>query len=140
MYGNTEEMAETVARKLAEEGIKKIKIYDVSKTHSSYIISDIFRYKGLILGSPTYNGELHPNMEALTTRLLHLNIKNHYISIFGSYTWAGASVKKLKEFATNIGWEQVGEPVEEKHALKEDKYLACRNLGLEMANRLKLDR
>jgi flavorubredoxin len=140
MYGNTEEMAETIARKIAEEGIKSIKIYDVSKTHSSYIISDIFRYKGLILGSPTYNGELHPNMEALITRLLHLNVKNRYVAIFGSYTWAGASVKKLKEFAANIGWEQVGESVEEKHALKEEKYLACRNLGLAMANRLKADR
>jgi flavorubredoxin len=79
-------------------------------------------------------------MEALITRLLHINVKNHYVSIFGSYTWAGASVKKLKEFATNIGWEQVGEAVEEKHALKEEKYLACRHLGLVVANRLKSDR
>jgi len=140
MYGNTEEMAETIARKIAEEGVKAIKIYDVSKTHSSYIISDIFRYKGLILGSPTYNGELHPNMESLVSKLLYMGIKNHYIGIFGSFTWAGTAAKKLNEFATKTGWEQVGEIVEEKQALKEEKYLACRNLGLAMANRLKADR
>ena len=137
MYGNTEEMAEAIARKLAEEGIKSIKIYDVSKTHSSYIISDIFRYKGLILGSPTYSNELHPNMEALVSRLSHIGIKNHYVGVFGSCTWAGAAVKKLNEFAANVGCELIGEPVEEKQALKEEKYNACRNLGLAMADRLK---
>lgn len=139
MYGNTEEMAETIARKMAEEGIKTIKIYDVSKTHSSFIISDIFRYKGLILGSPTYNGEMHPNMEALVSKLLHIGIKNHYIGVFGSCTWAGAAAKKLHEFAEKTGWEIIGEVIEEKQALKEEKYLACRNLGLAMANRLKSD-
>ncbi|MDR2928172.1 MAG: FprA family A-type flavoprotein [Cytophagaceae bacterium] len=137
MYGNTEEMAETVARKLAEEGVKAIRMYDVSKTHFSYIISDIFRYRSVILGSPTYNNELHPNMEALVTKLLHTGIKNRYIGVFGSCTWAGAAVKKLNEFASAINWEQVGIPVEEKQALKEEKYLACRELALAMAKRLK---
>ncbi|MCL2072922.1 MAG: FprA family A-type flavoprotein [Marinilabiliaceae bacterium] len=136
MYGNTEDMAETIARKLAEDGIKHIKIYDVSKTHASYIISDIFKYKGLILGSPTYSNELHPNMESLVSRLSHIGIKNHYIGIFGSCTWAGAAVRKLKEFAAKVECELVGEPVEEKQALKEEKYHACRNLASAMAKRL----
>ena len=133
MYGNTEDMAEAIARRLAEEGIKAVKIYDVSKTHSSFIISDIFKYKGVILGSPTYNNEIHPNMEALVSKLLHMGVKNRYVGIFGSCTWAGAAVKKLNEFVSNIGWEQVGESVEEKQALKDEKYNECRELGLAMA-------
>lgn len=137
MYGYTEEMAEVVARELAEQGIKSIRMYDVSKTHASFIISDIFKYKGIILGSPTYSNELHPNMESLVTKLKHMGIQNHYLGILGSFAWAGASVKKLTEFATAIGWEVVGDPVEEKHALKEGKYEACRNLGKAMADRLK---
>ena len=140
MYGNTEDMAETIARKLAEEGIKAVKIHDVSKTHSSFIISDIFKYKGVILGSPTYNNELHPNMEALVSKLLHMGVKKRYAGVFGSCTWAGAAVKKLNEFVANIAWEQVGESVEEKQALKKEKYLECRALGLAMAERLKADK
>ncbi len=140
MYGNTEEMAEVVARELAVQGIKNIRMFDVSKTHSSYIISEIFKFKGVIFGSPTYSNELHPNMESLVTKLKHMGVQNHYIGILGSFTWAGASVKKLGEFATEIGWEIVGEPVEEKHALKDDKYLACCNLGKAMADKLKSDR
>ena len=137
MYGNTEEMAEVVARELAEQGVKAIRMYDVSKTHSSYIISDIFKYKGVILASPTYSNELHPNMESLVTKLKHMGVTNHYVGIVGSFTWAGTSVKKLTEFVASVGWEVVGEPVEEKHALKIDKYEACRNLGKAMAERLK---
>ncbi|MBN1986129.1 MAG: FprA family A-type flavoprotein, partial [Prolixibacteraceae bacterium] len=55
MYGNTQRMAEVIARQLAERGIKNIRVYDASKTHSSYIINDIFKYKGFIVGSPAYN-------------------------------------------------------------------------------------
>ena len=51
MYGNTEKMADTLARYLAEEGIKNVKVFDVSKTHVSYILSEIWKYKGFILGS-----------------------------------------------------------------------------------------
>lgn len=140
MYGNTEEMAEAVARELAENGIKHIRVYDVSKTHASFIISDIFKYKGLILASPTYCNELHPNMESLTTKLVHMGIQKHYLGILGSFSWAGTAVKKLTAIGEELKWEVIGDSVEEKHALKADKYEACLNLGKAMADRLKADR
>ena len=137
MYGNTEEMAEVIARELAVQGIKSIRMYDVSKTHPSYIISDIFKYKGVILGSPTYCNELHPNMEFLITQLEHMGIKDHYLGIFGSFSWAGAAVKRLQAFSEKIKWEMVGQPVEEKYTLKEDKFQACLEISREMANKIK---
>lgn len=137
MYGNTEEMAEVIARELAIQGIKSIRMYDVSKTHPSYIISDIFKYKGVILGSPTYCNELHPNMEFLITQLEHMGIKDHYLGIFGSFSWAGAAVKRLQAFSEKIKWEMVGQPVEEKYTLKEDKFQACLEISREMANKIK---
>ena len=65
MYGNTEKMADTLARYLAEEGIRNIKVFDVSKTHVSYILSEIWKYKGFILGSCTYNNSVYPNVNQL---------------------------------------------------------------------------
>ncbi len=137
MYGHTGEMAETVARSLAEQGIKQIKMYDVSRTHASFIISDIFKYKGLVLASPTYNNGLHPNMEALVSILQGIGIKNRELGILGSFTWAGAAVKRLNEFAEVLKLNVIAQPVEEKHALKKQQYEACRALGVEMAERLK---
>ncbi len=137
MYGNTEEMAEAVARELAENGIKNIRVYDVSKTHPSYIISDIFKYKGIILGSPTYSNELHPNMEALVMKLQHMGIANHLYGVFGSFTWSGAAAKKLAEVGEELKWELVNPYVEEKQGLKPEKYQACLALGKAMADKLK---
>ena len=55
MYGNTERAAEVIATAAAEAGVKNIVMHNVSKTHHSYIIRDVFRYRGLIVGAPTYN-------------------------------------------------------------------------------------
>ena len=59
MYGNTERAAEVIARAAAQAGLKNIVMYNVSKTHHSYIIRDLFRYRGLIVGAPTYNTGLY---------------------------------------------------------------------------------
>ena len=62
MYGNTERMAEIIATAASEAGVKDIVMYNISKTHHSYILRDIFRYKGLIVGAPTYNNGLYHEM------------------------------------------------------------------------------
>jgi len=118
MYGKTQKMAEIIARRLAERGIKNIRVCDASKTHPSYIINDIFKYKGFIVGSPAYNNALFPNVEILLSTVEHMAPKNHYLGIFGNYSWNGGGVKNLITFAENIKWELVYQPVEEKGALK----------------------
>jgi len=80
MYGNTQKMAEVIARRIAERGIKNIRVYDASKTHSSYIINDIFKYKGFIVGSAAYNNALFPNVEILLSTIEHMAPKNHFLS------------------------------------------------------------
>lgn len=47
MYGNTEQMAEAIAASLADNGIKNIVMHNVSKSPSSYILKDVFKYKGV---------------------------------------------------------------------------------------------
>ena len=87
MYGNTEKMADHIARKLSEEGIKNIRIYDASKTHASYIISDIWKYNGLIIGSAAYNGGIFPPVGSLLDKLKSMYIKNRHLGIFGNSSW-----------------------------------------------------
>ena len=66
MYGHTEQMAEEIARELAANGIKEIVLHNVSHEDPSYILQNIFRYRGLIIGSPTYSNRLFPAVETLT--------------------------------------------------------------------------
>lgn len=141
MYGNTEQAAEVIARAASEAGIKNIVMYNVSKTHHSYIIRDVFRYRGLIVGAPTYNTGLYHEMDVLLSELANRDIKNHYIGWFGSYAWASKAVAKIGEWNdTRLHFEPVGTPVEIKQSLSEDTYAQCVALGKAMAERLKADR
>ncbi len=140
MYGNTEQMAETVAYELAQQGIKEVVLHNVSKRSHSYIIRDIFKYKGLIIGSPTYNNKLFPEVEYLISKIEGRDMKHRYFGYFGSFTWAGAAVKRLAQFATDSKFEVIGSPVEMKQAMNLNTYEDCVSLGKAMADRLKQDR
>jgi flavorubredoxin len=133
MYGHTEQMAETIASSLVENGIRNVVLHNVSKTHASYILKDIFKYKGLIIGSPTYCNQLFPEIESLLSKIEIREVKGRLFGYFGSFSWAGAAVKRLAAFAEKMNWEVVGEPVEQKQGLIEAAYDGCRNLGTSMA-------
>ena len=140
MYGNTEQMAEAIAAELSVQGIKNIVMHNVSKSNPSYIIADIFKYRGLIIGSPTYSNQIYPEIESLLSKILVREVKGRYLGYFGSFCWAGAAVKRMGEFAEKSKFEIVGDPVEMKQAMKDITYEQCENLARAMAERLKKDR
>ena len=137
MYGHTEQMADTIGRFLAEQGVKKIRIHDTSKTHPSYIINDIFRYKGVILGSCAYNGGIFPTMETLLCELENMGIKNHLLAYFGNKTWGGGAIPRLKAFAEKMKWEVVAEPNEALGAMKSSDIEQCKAIAQAMAEKIK---
>lgn len=134
MYGHTEQMAETIASALSDNGIRDIAMHNVSSSHSSYILRDIFNYKGVIIGCPTYSNQLFPEIDALLGRIELREIKNRLFGCFGSFTWAGAAVKRLTAFGENMHWEIVGNPVEQKQNINTEEQ--CVTLGKNMAARL----
>jgi len=137
MYGNTEKMADNIARQLVKHGINKIRIHDTSKTHPSYIINDIFKFKGVIIGSCTYNNNLFPTMETIITKIEHMGIKNHLLGLFGSYTWSGGAVKRLKQFSETIKWDLVAEASEAQCSPTEKEFAEGENIAMKMAEKLK---
>ena len=138
MYGNTERMAEQIARAASKAGLKDIVMYNVSKTHHSYILRDVFRYRGLIVGAPTYNTGLYHEMDVLLSEIANKDIKGHHLlGYFGSYGWAGKAVQKIQVWNdTRLHFETVGEPVEMKQALTPETKAQCEDLGKAMAERL----
>ncbi|MFA6811525.1 MAG: FprA family A-type flavoprotein [Bacteroidaceae bacterium] len=140
MYGHTEQMAEVIAAELSERGIKNIVLHPVSKSDASYILADIFRYRGLIIGSPTYCNQIYPGVEAILSEIAVRDIKNHYLGYFGSFAWAGAAVRRIGELVGKSKFEIVGDPVEMKQDLTDVTTKQCMQLAQAMADRLKRDR
>lgn len=140
MYGHTEQMAETIAHELATQGIKEVIIHNASKRSHSYILRDIFKYKALIVGSPTYNNKLYPEIEYLLSKIEGRDMKKRYFGYFGSFTWAGAAVKRLAQFAEETKFEVIGTPIEMKQSMDINVYDSCIALGQSMAEKLIQDR
>ncbi|MCL2597854.1 MAG: FprA family A-type flavoprotein [Paludibacter sp.] len=137
MYGNTEQMAEAVAQGVANAGVKHVLVYNVSSADASIILRDIYKYNGLIVGSPTYNNELYPEIEALLRKLEIRGVRNRIFGYFGSYSWASAAVKRIKDFAEKMDITVAQTVVEQKHALNIENYQKCVLLGEEVGQKVR---
>lgn len=136
MYGNTEELAETIAAELSRNSVRNIRVHNLSKTHLSFILADVMRYNGLIVGGPTYNNGLFPEVERLLSALKGRDLKNRYVGCFGSGTWAPVSGKNIKACLDCMKVEQVAEPFDMKCSIATGDIENCRTLAAAMASKV----
>ncbi len=108
MYGNTEKAALALAEELKKKGVK-VALHNLNVENVSESLRDVFRYDTIAVGSPTYNGGIFPPVDAFMKAVGSRMVKNRRFFAFGSYTWAGASVRQLNEAATALGFELISE-------------------------------
>lgn len=122
MYGNTENVVNALANKLSQKGIQDMRVYDVSKTHPSYIISDVWKYSHMVMASPTYNMHLYFMMDALLREMAALGIKNRKVSLIGNHSWSSAAIKGMQEIlATMKNIDIIGAPLDIRSTLKPEQ-------------------
>ena len=95
IYGHTEQAVNALACQLAEKGVKNIAVYDVSRTHVSDLISEIFRVSHLVLACPTYNAGIYPPMENLLADMKALSVQKRTVALMENGTWAAAAGKQI---------------------------------------------
>lgn len=96
VYGDTANAAEILAAKLHERGVKNIVVYDVSNTDSSYLVSEAFRVKTIVLAATTYNAGVFIKMEDFLHDLANHKIKNRNIAFIENGSWAPAARNNMK--------------------------------------------
>ncbi|MFH0965668.1 MAG: FprA family A-type flavoprotein [Planctomycetota bacterium] len=139
MYGNTETMMEAVARGLALERCSTVRIHDLSTSHISYVIRDAWKYRALVLGSPTHDTQLFPPMDLLVRILANKKLGKRIVGVFGTRGWTGGAVAALTQFAKNDGLELVEPIVEATLSPKGCDLENCVLLGRNIAKRLRTD-
>ncbi|MGL5656842.1 MAG: FprA family A-type flavoprotein [Fusobacteriaceae bacterium] len=134
MYGNTAKMAESLARELSLQGIRNIKVFDASKTDASFIISEIWKYQGLFIGSCAHNNAVYPKIEPILSKLQNYGLKNKYVGIFGNMMWSGGGVRGIQTFVDALpNLELVGDAIEIKGNPTPEDYCRLENLAQKMA-------
>ncbi len=136
MYGHTQTMVEAVARSLIDQGVRSIRVHNLSRSHLSFVLRDIWRFKGLMLAGSAYNTKPSPSMESLLSILDNDQLKNRLLGIFGTFSWSGGAVSAIREFAEKPGNELLNPVVEARNAPGDADLSACRQLGRAMAERL----
>ncbi|AJD26021.1 FprA family A-type flavoprotein [Clostridium botulinum] len=97
MYGNTEAAANNLATELVKKGITNVAMYDVSKTHVSYLISETFKYSHIVLACVTYNLNIYPPMLAYIMDMKALNVQNRTFALIENGSWAPQSGKLMRK-------------------------------------------
>ena len=119
VYGGTQNAVEILANKLSQAGVKNIKMYDVSHTDNSYIISEIFRCSKVVLASTTYNNSIFVKMEHLIKDIINHNVQRRKFAIIENGSWAcccGELIKQMLSSLKNV--EFIEDKINIKSALK----------------------
>ena len=125
MYGNTAAAADALAMELEALGVPYA-IHDLAGNNAGELglsgaLRDVFKYDTIVVGAPTYNNGIFPPAETFMKALQARLIKGRRFYAFGSYTWAGASVRQLNELASSMNFEILGEGLSFPQAYRKDK-------------------
>ena len=117
VYGNTENVANVLACRLREAGVKCV-MHDVSVSEHSLIIADAFKYSHLVFASVTYNGGAFVNMDNLLRDIAAHGLKGRKIALIENGSWAATSAKSMREILSVLkDTEFIGEAFSFKSAL-----------------------
>lgn len=135
MWGSTEKMARAIYQGLTEEGIPA-RMYRLSTSDKSDIVTEVLETRGLLLGSPTINNGLFPKVAEFATYIKGLRPKGRISAAFGSYGWGGGAVKALVAELQASGME-MAEELQVKFVPDREALSACEELGKRVARKIK---
>ncbi len=138
MWNGTRVIAEQIA-----QGIKKadpkinIKIFNTSQRDKNDIILEIFKSKGVLVGSPTINRGVLTSIAGLLEEIKGLNFKGKKASAFGCYGWSGESVKIISESLNLSGFDIITEGLKILWNPNEESKIKCFEFGQKFGEKLK---
>ena len=110
MWNGTRRLAETIAKGIVESDPNvRVKLFNVARSDKNDVITEVFRSKAVLLGSPTINRGMLSSMALILDMLTGLKLKNKKAAAFGCYGWSGESVKELGERLAKAGFEVVND-------------------------------
>ncbi|MGV8059239.1 MAG: FprA family A-type flavoprotein [Smithellaceae bacterium] len=135
MWHSTEKMAGVIAEAIAAAGIT-VKLLSMNETHRSEVVYEVLNAGALIVGSPTLNNNILPQMADVMTYLKGLKPANLIGASFGSYGWSGESVRDLEDMLKEMKVEIAAPSVSTKHVPDEAVLTKCQELGKTIAAEL----
>ncbi len=137
MWNSTRRMAEAIAEGIgdADETVK-VMLLNSSKADKTDIITEIFKSKAVVLGSPTVNNGYLYSIAGILELMKGAKFKKKKAAAFGSYGWSGESVKLINEELEKAGFEVVDAGKRITWAPDGEMLEALHAYGMELAGKL----
>lgn len=137
MWNSTRRMAELIA-----DGIRdfdpeiRVKLLNAAKEDKSDILTEVYRSKAVLLGSPTYNHGYLYSIAGMIELIKGSAFRNKKAAAFGSYGWSGEAVKKMSEELAACGFEVVDDGLKVLWVPDEATLEKCRAYGHDFAEKV----
>ncbi len=129
VYGGTESAVNLLAAKIADKGVKNIKMFDVSITHPSFVLSEAFRYSHIVIATTTYNAGIFESMETFLHILSSHNLQNRKYVIIQNGSWAPSCGSQIREILEKLkGAEILDDSICIRSTLKEEQIVELDNV------------
>jgi len=110
MWDGTRKMAEAIAEGIKETGRKTcIKLFNTARSDKNTIITEVFKSKVILVGSPTVNSGILSSMASVFELIKGLMFKGKKAAAFGCFGWSGEGVKIITQELKEAGFEIINE-------------------------------
>jgi flavorubredoxin len=138
MWNGTRKMAEAIAkgvRSVDDEVV--VKLFNISHTDKNDVVTEVFKSKTLLVGSPTINRGILSAVAGFMEQIRGLNFKDKRAAAFGTYGWSGESVDMINQGLENAGFELLESGLKSTWNPDEKSLKECVDFGKEIAGKSK---
>ena len=134
MWDGTKIMAEAISRGIHETDKEvNIKLFNTAKTDKNDVITEIFKSKAILVGSPTIGGGILSSVAEILEVIKGLRFKNKNAASFGCYGWSGESIKVLKDLLEKSGFSIIHDGIRALWNPDDESIEKCVEFGKEIA-------
>jgi len=110
MWNGTRKLAEVIAKGImkSDAGVT-VKIFNIARSDKNDVITEVFKSKAILLGSPTINKRFLSSIALIIDLMAGLKFKNKKAAAFGCYGWSGEAVKLMNEGLAEAGFAVLGD-------------------------------
>lgn len=137
MWNGTRNMAEAIAkgiRSVDDEVV--VKLFNISHTDKNDVVTEVFKSKTLLVGSPTINRGILSAVAGFMEQIRGLKFKDKKAAAFGTYGWSGESVDMINQGLENAGFELLESGLKSTWNPDEKSLKECVDFGKEIAKKV----
>jgi len=138
MWNGTRRMAEAIANGIeAANPQLTVKLFNVARSDKNDVITEIFKSKAVLIGSPTVNNGVLSAAAALLEEIAGLRFQNKKAAAFGCYGWSGEATKVISGRLKDGGFQVLNDGIMAKWNPNSEAIDNCMRFGKDVAVNVK---